>query len=54
MSNQDLSQKTEPTQFPESGQSQYLSIGSSVYTGIKVQVSFGGALPHQVNQIDIN
>lgn len=39
--NQDISQQSEPTQFPEGSQ---LSIGDSLYKGIRVLVSFSGQI----------
>lgn len=36
----DVSQQSEPSQFPEVGQSQQLNIGDSLYKGIRVLVSF--------------
>jgi hypothetical protein len=37
-----VSQQTDQSQFPEMNQSQHLSVGDSLYKGIKVQVSFAG------------
>jgi len=37
-----VSQKTDQSQFPEMNQSQQLSVGDSLYKGIKVLVSFAG------------
>ena len=41
-SSEAVSQQTDQSQFPEMNQSQHLSVGDSLYKGIKVHVSFAG------------